>query len=233
MVVHGHMSLARWFKRNENVTSMKKTFILLYILLLCAAGHAQKRNEKPIDVFRRYITGDFDNSAQVTEEIRSGRLSHPLAVHVNRVVDGRILNLPKDLDGFFILEESYYLSAGKPLEIKPYLFLFQPMDGNRVRLTAYQIPAELKKEEIRNDNPSLVFDYLKLQPSPTFKGAVYDWDAGKKTFSTRSPNELPGGVTFTLIETFDAEILEVMELLEKEGKRLTPYEAPIVYRRRR
>ena len=232
MVVQGHVSMTRWFKRIENVTSMKKTFMLLSILLLCAAGHAQKGNEKAIDVFRRYITGDFDNSAQVTEEIRAGRLSHPLAVHVNRVADEKILNRPADLKGFFILEESYYLSAGKPLELKPYLFLFEPMDGNRVKLTAFLLPAELKKEEIRNDNKTLTFDYTKLQRSPTFKGAVYEWDVAKKTFSTRSPNEVGGGVTFTLIEAFDAETLEVMELLEKDGKRVTPYETPIVYKRR-
>jgi hypothetical protein len=212
---------------------MRKNWLLIWLILLCAAGHAQKRNAKAFDVFRQYITGDFDNSEQVTEEIRAGRLSHPLAVHVNRVADEKILNRPKDLQGFFILEESYYLSGGKPLELKPYLFLFEPMEGDRVRLTAFQFPAELKKEEIRNDNKSLVFDYAKLQRSTTFKGAVYEWNASKRTFSTRSPNELPGGMTFTLIETFDAETLEVMELLEKDGKRLTPYETPIVYKRRR
>jgi hypothetical protein len=212
---------------------MRKTWMLLSLTLLCAAGEAQKRNEKTLEIFKRYITGDFDNSAQVTEEIRAGRLAHPLAVHVNRVADEKILNRPKDLDGFFILEESYYLSGGKPLELKPYLFLFEPMDGNRVKLTAFQLPAELKKEEIRNDNKTLTFDYNKLQRSPTFKGAVYDWDASRKTFSTRSPNELAGGMTFTLIETFDAETLEVMELLEKDGRKLTPYETPIVYKRRR
>lgn len=219
--------------RHHKRMHMKKTWLILASLVLCAASHSQKRNSQTIDVFREYITGDFDNSAQVTEEIRAGRLSHPLAIHVNRVADGKILNRPKDMKGFFILEESYYLSAGKPLELKPYLFLFEPMEGDRVRLTAFQLPSDLRKEEIRNDNRSLVFDYAKLQPSPTFKGAVYEWDAKRKTFSTRSPNELQGGMTFTLIETFDSETLEVMELLEKDGKRLTPYETPIVYKRKR
>jgi len=211
---------------------MKRYWMLLCLAAVFMSGRAQKKS-KVFETFRSYITGDFDNSAQVTEEIRAGRLSHPLAVHVNRMADDKILNRPKDLKGFFILEESYYLTAGKPLELKPYLFLFEPMDGDRVRLTAFQLPSEWRKEEIRNDNKALQFDYNTLQRSPTFKGAVYEWDASKKTFSTRSPNELPGGMTFTLIETFDAETLEVMELLEKEGKRLTPYETPIVYKRRR
>ncbi|MFZ1524470.1 MAG: hypothetical protein WAT22_06605 [Saprospiraceae bacterium] len=36
---------------------------------------------------------------------------------------------------------------------------------------------------------------------------------------------------FTLIETISATQLIVMELLEKDGRRLTPYETPIVYDR--
>jgi len=37
---------------------------------------------------------------------------------------------------------------------------------------------------------------------------------------------------FTLIETLGKTRLIVMELLEKEGKRLTPYDTPIIYDRK-
>ena len=153
-------------------------------------------------------------------------------VQAIRIADGKVRNRPEGMKGFFILEESYYLSEGKPLDRKPYLFLFEPEGSDKVRLTAYQLPGHLKKEDVRNDNDTLSFDYGTLQQSPTFKGAVYDWNPGEKSFSTRAPNELPGGMRFTLIEHFTRDALEVMELLEKDGKRLTPYETPILYRRR-
>jgi len=205
-------------------------WMMLATFALCVELHAQRN--RVIETFRNYITGDFDNSEQVTAEIRAGRQLHPLSIHVNRIADAKVRNRPPDMKGFFILEESYYLSEGKPLERKPYLFLFEPEGTDKVRLTAFQLPAGLSKEVLRNDNDTLVFDFATLQRSPTFKGAVYGWDASEKAFSTVAPNELPGGMRFTLIERFTREGLSVMELLEKDGKRLTPYDTPILYRRR-
>jgi hypothetical protein len=69
-------------------------------------------------------------------------------------------------------------------------------------------------------------------PSPTFQGADYSWDAKKKTFSTISVNDLGNGMRFTLSETFTSQSLQVMELLEKNGQRLTPYDTPILYDRK-
>jgi hypothetical protein len=208
----------------------KAQWLILTALLSTTALQAQRN--RVFETFRTYITGDFDNSEQVTAEIKAGRQVHPLSIHVNRVADAKVLNRPDGIKGFFILEESYYLSEGKPLERKPYLFLFEPEGSDKVRLSAYQLPGHLKKEDVRNDNDTLSFDYATLQRSPTFKGAVYDWNPAEKSFSTRSPNELPGGMTFTLIEHFTQDALTVMELLEKDGKRLTPYDTPILYKRR-
>ncbi len=210
---------------------MKRIFLLLCLIPFFAVAQKVKKI-RTLDIFKTYITGDFDNSAQVTAEIKKGKQVHPLAIHVNRVADKKITNLPAGLNGFFIIEESYYLYEGKAVEVKPYLFLFrQGSRANEVLLTVYQLPADIKKEAFRNDNDTLVMDYNSLQPSPTFKGAVYVWNAADKTFSTHSPNELSGGMTFTLTEKFTNDTLEVMELLEKSGQRLTPYDTPIVYKR--
>ncbi len=154
-----------------------------------------------------------------------------LAVHVNAVANSKFTNLPKDLKGFFLLEESYYSYPNKPLDIKPYLFYFEESNYT-ILLKVYQLPKDFKKEDCRNDNANLKFDYHSLQPSPTFKGAVYTYNAATKSFSTVSENELPNNMKFTLTETFTSKQLQVMELLEKEGQKLTPYDTPIIYDRK-
>lgn len=211
---------------------MRMALLCITLAILGAAPSIQAQRHRVLESFRAYITGDFDNSEQVAAEIKAGRLMHPFSIHVNRIADGKIRNIPQSHQGFFILEESYYLSEGKPLERKPYLFLFEPEGIDKVRLTAFQLPASLRKEDVRNDNDTLTFDYSTLQRSPTFKGAVYDWNPADKSFSTHAPNELPGGLRFTLIEHFTKDRLSVMELLEKDGKKLTPYDTPILYQRK-
>jgi hypothetical protein len=206
-----------------------------YLLLSFALLTAQfTMAQNVFGLFKKYIVGNFDNSAQVVDEVAVGKQIHPLAIHVNRVADEKILNKPKSLKGFFLLEESYYLKPGKDWELKPYLFYFEPGTvANTVQLTVYQIPANISKDSLRNDNQSLRFNYDSLKTSTTFKGATYTFNAKQKTFSTNAPNELPNGMRFTLIETFSADTLSVMELLEKDGKSLTPYTTPIIYKRKK
>jgi hypothetical protein len=194
---------------------------------------------RAIDLFKDIITGDFDNSRQVANEIAAGKQIHPLAKHVNRIANNKIENLPlptiryidNPLD-FWIIEESYYTYPGKSQEAKPYLFNFSQGEKNTVVLKVYQFPPGIKKEDIRNNNDSLKLKYAELKPSPTFKGAVYVYDPVAKTFTTNAPNDLGNGMKFTLTETLSKEKLSVMELLEKDGKRLTPYDTPIIYDRK-
>jgi hypothetical protein len=208
-----------------------KLFLTSCVLFISAFTFSQQHN-KLLNTFQQYITGDFDNSEQVVAEIKAGKQIHPLAIHVNRVANSKINNLPANFNGFFVIEESYYLNEGKPVDVKPYLFLFTSKTSTEIELTVYQLPEGVKKEEFRNDNQTLFIDYYALKPSPTFKGAVYKWNEKSKTFSTNAPNDLGNGMKFTLIETFTANQLSVMELLEKDGKRLTPYDTPIIYKRK-
>ena len=94
-----------------------------------------------------------------------------------------------------------------------------------------KLKKQYKKDEIRNDNASLHFDYAQLVPSPTFKGANYTWDPNDKTFNTVSPNDLGNGLKFTLTEKFTNKQLSVLEQVEKEGKLLTAWNTPIIYNR--
>jgi hypothetical protein len=182
-----------------------------------------------IDLFRQYISGDFDNSRQVEAQREAGQQIHPFARHVNRVADHKVRNRPANRKGFFLLEESYYDYPGKDTEIKPYLFFFEGVNDSTVRLQVYRIPDSIPVEQVRNDNPDLFFDYETLSPSPSFQPADYQLRDGE--FHLHAPNELGGGMRFTLIETIGPDRLEVMELLEKDEQRLTPYDTPIIYDR--
>jgi len=210
---------------------MKKWLVCMLWPVMAASAQETSNGKALLNRFKEYITGDFDNSRQVMAEMKAGKIIHPLAIHVNRVADDKVINQPADLNGFFILEESYYLTSGKTMESKPYLFLFTLQSKGIIHLTTFQLN-NYTKEELRNDNTVLKFDYKTLIPSPTFQGADYTWNPHKKTFSTVSVNELGNGLRFTLSETFTSKTLEVMELMEKNGQRLTSYETPIFYERK-
>ncbi len=218
---------------------MTKRILYLLIaatfLISCSSSKTNKASMRTIDLFRDIITGDFDNKKQIDEEIKKGKQIHPFARHVNRIADSKIKNSPiigNTYNGFFILEESYYEYPGKPVDIKPYLFLFTQADNNNVQLTVYQLPVNIDKKDIRNDNENLYFDFNELKLSTTFKGATYAFNASEQTFTTNAPNDLGNGMKFTLIETLSKTQLIVMELLEKDGKRVTAYDTPIIYDRK-
>ena len=210
---------------------MKKWLVCMLWPVMAASAQETSNGKALLNRFKEYITGDFDNSRQVMAEMKAGKIIHPLAIHVNRVADDKVINQPADLNGFFILEESYYLTSGKTMESKPYLFLFTLQSKGIIHLTTFQLN-NYTKEELRNDNTVLKFDYKTLIPSPTFQGADYTWNPHKKTFSTVSVNELGNRLRFTLSETFTSKTLQVMELMEKNGQRLTSYETPILYERK-
>jgi hypothetical protein len=213
---------------------IQTTGAMIFLWLLgCAPTPKLYNNMRPIDIFRQVITGDFDNSRQVAAEVAAGKQIHPLAKHVNRVADDKIEGLAQTnvSNGFWIIEESYYTYPAKPTEIKPYLFHFTQGKGNTVLLKVYQFPPRFKKEELNNSNPQLKMQLTELVPSPTFAGAVYTYDPQQDHFTTNTPNDLGNGMKFTLIETLNKKQLIVLELLEKDGKRLTPYDTPIVYDR--
>jgi hypothetical protein len=203
---------------------------LIFIWTSCAKNPSMNYDKmSSINLFKTYITGDFNNQAQIDQEIKSGNQIHPLAVHVNRVFDSKLKNAPK-VNGFWILEESYYTKPGQTVvEEKPYLFLFEAAEDGKVKLTPYTLPKDKPTSYFKNSNVGITIDFNTIQPSPTFKPAYYLREGN--LFKLNAPNELPNGMRFTLIETITVKSLEVMELLEKDGKSLTPYSTPILYDR--
>jgi hypothetical protein len=215
---------------------MMNSFVLFlpltFCIFLCASCYAaaQQSAVKPFELFKSYIQGDLDNREQVEAERKAGRQIHPYAKHINRLADDKIKNKPAQYEGFYILEESYYVYPGQTdTVVKPYLFWFTEEQGS-VKLHSLQLPKDIPVKDIRNDNPALSFDYNALTLSPSFKPATYTYQPDTKSFYIKAPNEFPGGL-FTLEETIAQDYFSVMELLMKDGKQVTPYSTPILYKR--
>ena len=83
------------------------------------------------------MTGHFDNKEQFTEMKEAGKI-FPYAQHVNTVCNDKIKNIPEDFTGIFIVEESYYETAGRR-HASPHLFLITD-NNDKIMLSSYEIP---------------------------------------------------------------------------------------------
>jgi hypothetical protein len=210
---------------------MKIKYLIVFMSgLICSSCTVKiQRKMSDFDLYKSYIQGDLDNIAQINAEIKAGKQIHPYAKHVNRLLDSKIKNLPKNYNGFYILEESYYTYPNKPMDIKPYIFWFEKTMMGKIKLHSLQIPKGWEKKDVRNDNEKFIVDFKDLKESPTFTPATYT--KTDKGFYIKAPVDLPNGMKFTLEETIGKDTFEVMESLEKDGKLLTPYTTPIIYKR--
>ena len=83
--------------------------------------------------FKKVIVGDFNNSTQIEEQKKKGNITHPLAKHINRICNDKIINLPKNFKGIFVIEESYYTFIDtNRTNILPHLFLFEETPNGQV-----------------------------------------------------------------------------------------------------
>ncbi len=180
--------------------------------------------------FTDILCGTLDNQAQVYQERRDGHQIHPYARHVTAICDHKILNRPADHPGLYILEESYYVKPGSEMmELKPLLFYMRSDGFSKALLNSVQIPEYISKEEARNDNQYLKMDFkdLKLR---NFGTAEYELQEDG-SFKVDHQADMGGGITFRLIETLSPSGLNVMELVHKDGIKITPYDTPIEYRK--
>jgi len=79
----------------------KLLFVIFFLSSMNLTAQESKAGKILLKRFREYISGDFDNSSQVFEQMKAGKIIHPFAVHVNRVADNKVLNRPSNLNGFF------------------------------------------------------------------------------------------------------------------------------------
>ncbi len=178
-----------------------------------------------LNEFMNILTGSFNNYDQY-ETMKKNNKDFPYAEHVNTICNDKIVNLPSNFKGIFMLEESYYTSNGNT-HATPHLFLFTE-EENGIKLTSYEIPTGYDKNTFTYKNlTNINFNDLKL--SEKFTPAMYVeknglWEGGST--SMFSPV-----LKFTLFERFSKDYLEVSESMEVNGKKTFGYDDPIIYKR--
>ena len=153
-------------------------------------------------------------------------------------MDDKIENLPDDINGVFILEESYYTTlkvfdAGLVNETRtrqaPHLFFFTLNEENNVKLISYEVPKDFPRHEFTNDNPNLKLDYQTLTISEKFTPLIYHYE--NDVFYGKCISQFTADTTFTLEEWIKKDELLVTEILEKKGRVIIGVPSPIEYRR--
>lgn len=175
--------------------------------------------------FMNILTGSFNNFEQF-EKMKQNNVDFPYAEHVNTICNDKIINLPNDFKGIFMIEESYYTNNGSR-HSSPHLFLFT-QEENSIKLTSYELPSGYDKNTFTYEDLEKV-DYNDLKLSKKFTPAIYTevngvWEGG--SVSMFSPV-----LKFTLFERFSKEFLEVTEKMEVNGKKTFGYDEPIIYKR--
>lgn len=185
--------------------------------------------DETLKKFTEILCGNLDNQAQIDKELAAGKQVHPYAKHVTAICDHKIINRPADHKGIYILEESYYTYPEKETQVKP-LFFYVRSDGNKkVLLQSVSIPEKYNLHEVVNSNERLVFDFNELTFS-AFGTAEYALQVTGQ-FTTNHIADIGNGVTFQLTETLSESGLSVMEIIQKDGVKLTPYDTPIIYKK--
>lgn len=185
----------------------------------------EENNMSQLNEFMNILTGNFNNSEQF-ETMKKNNKEFPYAEHVNSICNDKIVNLPADFNGIFMVEESYYTANGNT-HATPHLFLFtEEEDG--IKLTSYEMPSGYNKDTFTYQNLKEV-DFNSLKLSEKFTPALYIekngvWEGGST--SMFSPV-----LKFTLFERFSKECLEVTETMEVNGKKTFGYDEPILYKR--
>ena len=183
------------------------------------------------ELFKSVIVGKFNNLQQIEQEKNNGNVIHPIAKHVNAIVNDKIDNLPDNFKGIFALEESYYTFVDADrTNILPHLFLFEETEDGKVRLTSYEVPKSINKKDFTNSNPDLRLDYNELEISEKFNPMTYEYSE-KTGFYGKSLSQFGPDTTFLLEETLDKDKFEVNEILKKGDRVLVGFESPIIYLR--
>ena len=179
-----------------------------------------------LETFINELCGVFTNEKQIESELALGQQKHPKAKHINGICNNKMINLPNDFNGYFVIEESYY-EQGNRKNILPHLFLFTLNEDNNVVLTSYDIPADISKEDFTNDNENLVIDYDKLKVSSKFNPMVYIEKDG--VYEGKSVSNFTAETEFTLQERIENNKMYVSEVFRKNGKVTFGFIDPIIY----
>ena len=178
-----------------------------------------------LNEFVNYLEGNFNNEEQF-KKMKENNIKYPFCEHTNTVCNNKIKNLPKDFQGVFMVEESYY-TDGDVKRTSPHLFLFEEVSEG-IKLTSYEIPDGYNKNTFTYDELKEV-DYSELKESSKFTPAIYKYENG--VYKGGSVSMFSPVLKFTLYEEFTKDYLSVSESMEVNGKRTFGYDDPIIYKR--
>lgn len=133
-----------------------------------------------IDNFINMMTGHFNNKEQFDNMQREGK-TYPYAEHINTICNEKILNLPKDFNGKFVVEESYYETNGKR-HASPHLFLITEKEDGIV-LYSYEIPEGEDKSTFSYDSMKNA-DYTELKnlKNSLRRSIMKRWNLGRRQY---------------------------------------------------
>lgn len=176
--------------------------------------------------FMEFLCGDFDNRTQCRKEEELGERIHPFAKHIIGRCNDKILNLPLNFTDQFVIEESYFDLGDQKIE-KHYLFLYQVVKKNSIKLTSYEIPADFEREEFTNKNKQLQIDYRDLVVSPRFEPLALIESNG--TFFGENISRFSADTLFKFSLRVVRDKLYVKEVLERNGQKVAGFYEPTIY----
>lgn len=133
-----------------------------------------------LDNFINMMTGHFNNKEQFDNMQREGK-TYPYAEHINTICNEKIMNLPKDFNGKFVVEESYYETNGKR-HASPHLFLITEKEDGIV-LYSYEIPEGEDKSTFSYDSMKNA-DYTELKnlKNSLRRSIMKRWNLGRRQY---------------------------------------------------
>lgn len=178
--------------------------------------------------FMRMLCGTFSNQEQCQHETAEGNRIHPLAKHIIGECNNKMTNLPKEFAGHFVIEESYF-DLGTHKVDKHYLFLYEPVSDDQIRLSSYNIPEHINKEVFTNSNSQIILDYASLEISPRFSPLILERSGD--SFVGENMSKFSEEHIFKFRLEVNRDSLYVTEILEKNGELVAGYYSPTIYKR--
>jgi hypothetical protein len=183
---------------------------------------------KNMNLFMQMLCGTFENREQCQKEAEEGNPIHPIARHIIGTCNHKIVNLPKEFMGQFVIEESYFDLGTHQID-KHYLFLYEMVSDNQIRLSSYNIPEHLSKETFTNANAEITIDYDRLEISPRFSPLLLE--SVGDTFVGENVSKFSEEHIFKFRLEVTKDALYVTEVLEKQGEIVAGYDSPTIYKR--
>ncbi|MGX2946983.1 hypothetical protein [Enterococcus alishanensis] len=169
------------------------------------------------------LEGNFSNERQFNKLSEEQRKKFPYAVHRNHILNQKVKNKPKNFEGVFFHEESYY-TMNDSERFKSDIFLFELNSEEKVVLYSISVP---KKYENKKYSEITMIDFEDLNVSEKFNPIIYEKKDG--LFIGQSESMFTSSTKFILKQKISNEKLVIKEEMKKGDKRIFGFDDPIIY----